>query len=65
MEREEQAKTNPPEEQMPRAQANFGFEWLTNEDLLRDEGILYGLSGNDAQEKLTTIEFYYQEQAAV
>lgn len=65
MEREEQAKTNPPEEQIPGVQINFGFEWLANEDLLRDEGILYGLSGNDAQEKLTTIEYYYQEQAAV
>lgn len=38
--------------------------WLDNEDLLRDEGVLFGLSDTDPTEKLSAIRSYFAEQAA-
>ncbi|MEQ8705469.1 MAG: hypothetical protein RIC19_16195 [Phaeodactylibacter sp.] len=39
------------------------FQWIVNEDLLRDEGVVYGLTEGDAKEKLQTIELYYAQKA--
>jgi hypothetical protein len=38
--------------------------WLDNEELLRDEGVLFGLSDTDPSEKLAAIRSYFAEQAA-
>jgi hypothetical protein len=39
-------------------------DWLLNEALLRDEGVLFGLSDTDPAEKVSTIRSYFAEQAA-
>lgn len=39
------------------------FQWILNEDLLRDEGVMYGLTDGDAREKLQTIELFYLQKA--
>lgn len=42
------------------------YEWILDEDLLRDEGVMYGLTDGDAKEKLRTIEaFYHQKSKAL
>lgn len=41
------------------------YEWIIDEDLLRDEGILYGLSDSDTEEKTDTIRKYYQERISI
>jgi len=38
--------------------------WLTSEDTLRDEGVIYGLSGTDPQEKIGIIASIYKKHAA-
>lgn len=38
------------------------FEWILNEDLLRDEGAIYGLSESDPSEKLATIRSFFGEK---
>lgn len=42
---------------------NEEFQWILNEDLLRDEGVMYGLTDGDAKEKLQTIELFYVQKA--
>jgi hypothetical protein len=37
------------------------FEWITNDALLRDEGIIFGLGNGDADQKVSTIQYYYEE----
>lgn len=41
---------------------NEEFQWILNEDLLRDEGVMYGLTDGDAKEKLQTIELFYLQK---
>src|SRR5690606_27482979 len=38
--------------------------WLNNEDTLRDEGVIYGLSGTDPQEKVNIITSVYKKHTA-
>ncbi len=38
--------------------------WIINDGLLRDEGVLFGLSGADATEKIEAINSYYQQEKA-
>ncbi|WP_025763061.1 hypothetical protein [Dyadobacter tibetensis] len=38
--------------------------WLTDEDTLRDEGILFGLSGSDPTEKTEIIQHYFYQISA-
>ncbi len=40
------------------------FQWLINEGLLRDEGILYGIAGADIGEKTDAIRDYYRIKTA-
>jgi len=40
----------------------LSFEWILNEDLLRDEGAIYGLSESDPAEKVETIRRYFGEK---
>lgn len=37
--------------------------WLENEDALRDEGVIFGLSGSDPEEKIKIIESLFQLQS--
>ncbi|MFN8354720.1 MAG: hypothetical protein U0Y10_09750 [Spirosomataceae bacterium] len=39
-------------------------DWLENEDLLRDEGVIFGLSESDAEEKTAIIRSFFAQQAA-
>lgn len=41
------------------AEADDELRWIENDGLLRDEGVLFGMSGGDITAKLATIEFYY------
>lgn len=36
--------------------------WIENDGLLRDEGVLFGMSGGNAEAKLAVIEHYYARQ---
>lgn len=38
--------------------------WLSSEDTLRDEGVIYGLSGTDPQEKVNIITSIYKKHTA-
>ncbi len=38
--------------------------WLNSEDTLRDEGVIYGLSGTDPQEKISIIASIYKKHTA-
>ncbi len=38
--------------------------WLNSEDTLRDEGVIYGLSGTDPQEKVSIITSIYKKHTA-
>lgn len=38
--------------------------WIEDEDALRDEGVLFGLSGSDSSEKTEIIRSYFSHQAA-
>lgn len=38
--------------------------WLKQEDLLRDEGVLFGLSGSEPTEKIKIIESTYEQVLA-
>lgn len=38
--------------------------WLSSEDTLRDEGVIYGLSGTDPQEKVSIIASIYKKHTA-
>lgn len=38
--------------------------WLNSEDTLRDEGVIYGLSGTDPQEKVSIIASIYKKHTA-
>ncbi|MCD8539213.1 MAG: hypothetical protein LRY55_05205 [Leadbetterella sp.] len=38
--------------------------WLSSEDTLRDEGVIYGLSGTDPQEKVSIITSIYKKHTA-
>lgn len=40
------------------------FAWIIDENLLRDEGVLYGISDSEPAEKIQTIEHYFNEQIA-
>ena len=40
------------------------YQWIINEGLLRDEGILYGIAGADIQEKTEAIRDYYRVKKA-
>lgn len=39
--------------------------WLAHEDTLRDEGVIYGLSGTDPQGKINSITALYKKHTAV
>ncbi|WP_128544658.1 hypothetical protein [Larkinella soli] len=39
-------------------------DWLEDENLLRDEGVLFGLSESRAEEKVAVIRMYFQRQTA-
>lgn len=38
------------------------FAWIIDENLLRDEGVIYGISDSEPQEKIETIRFYFEER---
>lgn len=38
------------------------YAWIINEDLLRDEGVIYGISESNPNEKIQTIKDYFQEK---
>jgi hypothetical protein len=40
------------------------YQWITNEGLLRDEGILFGLAGAAIQDKIEAIRDYYRIKKA-
>ena len=44
---------------------DFDYEWILNENLLRDEGALYGLSDSPVKEKIATIYNYYAQKIAL
>ena len=39
-------------------------DWLINEDILRDEGVIFGLSGSNSDEKVAIIRHYFAQQTA-
>ncbi|MDZ7900444.1 MAG: hypothetical protein U5N85_20765 [Arcicella sp.] len=39
-------------------------DWLINEDILRDEGVIFGLSGSNPDEKISIIKHYFAQQTA-
>jgi hypothetical protein len=39
-------------------------QWLSNQDSLRDEGVLFGLSDAKAEEKTAIIKYYFAQQTA-
>ena len=39
-------------------------DWLINEDILRDEGVIFGLSGSNSDEKVSIIRYYFAQQTA-
>lgn len=39
-------------------------DWLINEDILRDEGVIFGLSGSNPEEKISIIRSYFHQQTA-
>lgn len=39
-------------------------DWLINEYILRDEGIIFGLSGSNSDEKVAIIRYYFAQQTA-
>jgi hypothetical protein len=39
-------------------------DWLVNEDILRDEGVIFGLSGSNPEEKISIIKHYFAQQTA-
>ncbi|WP_044173870.1 MFS transporter [Flectobacillus major] len=39
-------------------------DWLINEDILRDEGVIFGLSGSNPEEKISIIRNYFTQQTA-
>lgn len=43
---------------------NGPFYWIENEGLLRDEGVLFGISGAEIEEKLAAIQNYYANKQA-
>lgn len=38
------------------------FSWILDEDLLRDEGVVFGLAGTDPDAKIAVIEQYYADK---
>jgi hypothetical protein len=60
-----EVRTGQGEQRLPVAEEKIteGFEWILDENLLRDEGVMYGLTDGDAQEKLKTIEAFYHQKA--
>lgn len=40
------------------------YEWILDENLLRDEGVIYGISDSNHEEKTETIRKFYQEKIA-
>lgn len=42
------------------APSHAPFEWIENEDLLREEGAVYGLAGKGLEDKQQVIQNYYQ-----
>ena len=45
-------------------QQNNEPDWLINEDILRDEGVIFGLSGSNPEEKVSIIRHYFAQQTA-
>lgn len=39
-------------------------DWLVNEDILRDEGVIFGLSGSNPDEKISIIKHYFAQKTA-
>jgi TolA-binding protein len=39
-------------------------DWLINEDILRDEGVIFGLSGSNPEEKVSIIRHYFTQETA-
>lgn len=52
----------PNAESIEKAPNYINFEWITNEGLLRDEGVICGLAGVDTEHKINAIDAYYDEQ---
>lgn len=44
--------------------ADFSYAWLKDENLLRDEGVYFGLTTEDPDTKLKTIDHYFEELIA-
>ncbi|MCB0643644.1 MAG: hypothetical protein KDC44_18480 [Phaeodactylibacter sp.] len=42
----------------------YSFEWLSDENLLRDEGCRFGLTTDNPKEKIETIHSFYEEYIA-
>jgi len=42
----------------------YQYQWIVNEGLLRDEGILFGMAGAAIQEKIDAIKDYYRTRKA-
>lgn len=41
---------------------DYDYEWILNENLLRDEGALYGLSDTPVKDKIATIYNFYEQK---
>ena len=39
-------------------------DWFINNDILRDEGVIFGLSGSNPDEKVLIIRHYFAQQTA-
>jgi hypothetical protein len=44
---------------------SYQYLWINNEGLLRDEGVLFGISGTDTKEKIEAIKMYYVSQIEI
>jgi ABC-type multidrug transport system fused ATPase/permease subunit len=46
-------------ENAPTQEKPYGFDWIEDDNLLRDEGVLFGLSESDTKHKVEAITKYY------
>ncbi len=54
----------PEAEELPAEEEDVLPFWLNNDDALKDEGVIYGLSGTDPQEKINIIHSVYKKHSA-
>lgn len=61
---EDLAATPPPTDMA--TEPNFAvFDWIENEDTLRDEAVLFGLSEGDITQRVAVIDAYFQQHIVV